>query len=131
MLNLNVFRSFPSIWHSESAVLLHKLEHYGIRGIVLEKFKNYLQFPKQAVKYKVTKSDSLTISYGVPQGSVLWPLLFLICISMIYPDGLKYLTITPWARVRYEMAITNLISFNPNGIIVLLNSVRLYTCNFS
>ena len=77
---LDLFKAFNTVNH---AVLLHKLQHYRIRGIVLEWFINYLQSRKQAVKYKTTKSDSLTISCGVPQGSVLGPLLILIYINDI------------------------------------------------
>ena len=64
-------------------ILLRKLDHYGIRGIVNEWFKNYLTGRKQIVKYKSVQSQSLTITCGVPQGSVLGPLLILIYMNDI------------------------------------------------
>jgi len=63
--------------------LLTKLEHYGIRGIALEWFKNYLTNRKQIVKYKQKNFESLTIKCGVPQGSILGPLLFLVYMNDI------------------------------------------------
>ena len=64
--------------------MLHKLEHYGIRGVALDWFKNYLSNRLQVVKYNSAKSDSLEIKCGVPQGSVLGPLLFLIYVNDMY-----------------------------------------------
>ena len=58
--------------------LLHKLEHYGIRATSLKWFEDYLATQTQKVQYNQDVSSSLTICYGVPQGSILGPILFVI-----------------------------------------------------
>ena len=65
----------------EHDILLAKLEHYDIRGIANKWFKSYLINTKQFVSINGDISNKASIKYGIPQGSVLGPLLFLIYIN--------------------------------------------------
>ena len=65
------------------SILLKKLAFYGIRGIPLELFKSYLNDRSQAVKVNNIVSDFKSINAGVPQGSVLGPILYLIYVNEI------------------------------------------------
>ena len=62
-------------------IFFKKLEHYGLRGTILNRFQNYLSNRSQNVNYKMEFSQEQELICGVPQGSVLGPLLFLLYVN--------------------------------------------------
>ena len=72
---LDLTKAFDCVNHQ---ILLRKLDHYGIRNVSLQWFSSYLRDRKQRVKFRNAISSEKTINIGVPQGSILGPLLFLI-----------------------------------------------------
>ena len=64
-------------------ILLTKLQHYGVRGNALDWFRDYFTNRKQFVTFNNCKFNVGIIQCGVPQGSVLGPLLFIIFLNDI------------------------------------------------
>ena len=77
-LFLDLSKALDTLDHS---ILLYKLSNYGIRGTLLEWFQSYLIDRKQYVEIDNIQSQQKSMRCGVPQGSILGPLLFIIYVN--------------------------------------------------
>ncbi len=80
MVFCDISKAFDRVWHKG---LLFKLKQFGINGHILNWIENYLTNREQSVSIRSTNSETKYITAGVPQGSVLGPLLFLIYVNDI------------------------------------------------
>ena len=69
--NVHLSKAFDTVDHN---ILISKLEHYGVRGTALRWFKTNRQ---QYVEFNGIRSESCKMKCGVPQGSILGPLLYI------------------------------------------------------
>ena len=120
---LDLSKAFDTVNH---VILFDKLEHCGIRGLALDWIRSYFSNRKQYVEYNGHRSLRNEISCGVPQGSILGPLFFLLYIN----------------DINNVSNLLNLILFaddtnvfmshkDPNYLSVMLNSRRWTNCQSS
>ena len=75
---IDLSKAFDTVNHK---ILLKKLTYFGIKGVYLDWLNSYLRNRKQFIFYNDKNSSMLDITCGVPQGSILGPLLFLLYIN--------------------------------------------------
>ena len=98
---IDLKKAFDTVDHN---ILIAKLEHYGVRGVVKQWFYSYLNNRNQFVSINGYKSSRKIIKCGVPQGSVLGPLLFLLYIND-FSSSVKHSTVHHFADDTNLMCI--------------------------
>ena len=84
---LDLSKAFDTLDHN---ILLHKLDHYGIRGVAKQLFESYITNRQQFVQINDIRSKVITTNIDVPQGSVLGPILFNIYINDLHKCTNKF-----------------------------------------
>ena len=102
---LDLSKAFDSIINK---ILLDKLKYYGLEGHTLKLFNSYLTNRKQYIELGDIKSKTLNISTGIPQGSILMPLLFIIYINDISQSSEMFNFITYADDTNLSSTLNNL-----------------------
>ena len=119
---LDLSKAFDTLNHT---ILLTKLHHYGIRDGSLNLFKSYLQNRKQYVVINNAKSETVDITTGVPQGSILGPLLFIIYINDLPNASNIFHSIMYADDTNLSASLQSIKSTNPNETVDTLINKEL------
>ena len=116
---LDLSKAFDTLDHG---ILLEKLIHYGINGTAHKLLASYMADRKQFVVINDTKSDVISLRTGVPQGSILGPLLFLIYMNDIVSASNVFKLIIYADDTNLNTSIELISEYHPNiDINVILN----------
>ena len=117
---LDISKAFDSVWHEG---LLFKLEKIGVKGKLLQWFYSYLFGRSQRVVLNGKCSKYLKITSGVPQGSILGPLLFLIFINDIVENIESYIFLFADDTSMINISDSwNIVNETLNSDLLLLNN---------
>ena len=121
-MHLDLKKAFDTVDHE---ILVGKLEKYGFTNSPLKLIKSYLSNRQQCVEYDGVRSELKRVKIGVPQGSILGPLLFLIYIND-FPNiskNLKFLLYADDTVIFFE-------SKNAKSLQLLVNKESVHICNW-
>ena len=125
LLYIDLRKAFDTVNHP---ILLNKLAAYGIHNVQLTWFKDYLSNRKQATYWQGELSDFGTVTVGVPQGSILGPLLFILYINDL-PKCLKHSQIHMYADDSTQEVIGQTINEVENKLNEDFEQVALWMAN--
>ena len=137
---LDISKAFDKVWH---AGLLAKMKNLGVGGTLLNWFESYLKSRQQRVVIEGSSSSWKEVKAGVPQGSVLGPLLFLIYINdiqqnidsdcFLFADDTMLLeeVFSPQSAARSLNKDLNSISLWSNRWLVTMNALKTKSMTFS
>ena len=121
-------KAFDTVDHQ---ILLAKLNHYGIHGVPNDWFKSYLSNCSQYVSINGYESGLAAVNCGVPQGSVLGPLLFLLYINDVN-QAIKFCKVCHFADETNLLCLSNsikklnkLVNADLKHLVNLLNALKI------